>query len=311
MSRLRFMWSLLAFAFLTGCSTVPASSVTKSPNSSSSHSSTAAKAPKQNGQSSPLSGTKSTSGSSTGQTPVSTKPAAPSYPVLSLGNHSQAVLKLQQELAQLHYLPLSFSTNSQASTSTSQTNPVNWTWTYANTPAALKQFFIPGTYTVLVEGAVMSFERVNGLATDGIAGAKVWQALSADIAKHQVNPYGYSYVYVTKSIPERLILWHDGTDVLVSNANTGIAQSPTPNGTWPVYLRYQSQTMKGTNPNGTHYSDPGVPYVNYFYQGDAVHGFIRSSYGYPQSLGCVELPIPAAKQAWNYIHYGTLVTVTA
>ncbi len=35
----------------------------------------------------------------------------------------------------------------------------------------------------------------------------------------------------------------------------------------------------------------------------------RSSYGSPQSLGCVELQSAAAEQAWGYLTYGTLVTV--
>jgi hypothetical protein len=37
-----------------------------------------------------------------------------------------------------------------------------------------------------------------------------------------------------------------------------------------------------------------VYWINYFNGGDAVHGFVRASYGFPQSLGCVELPIPTA-----------------
>ena len=37
--------------------------------------------------------------------------------------------------------------------------------------------------------------------------------------------------------------------------------------------------MAGTNPDGSHYDDPGVPWVSYFHGGDALHGFIRASYG--------------------------------
>lgn len=114
---------------------------------------------------------------------------------------------------------------------------------------------------------------------------------------------------VQKGSPETLTLWMNGRVVLRSLTNTGIPQSPTPDGTWPGYLRYLSQDMFGVNPTGVPYNDPGVPYVNYFNGGDAVHGFIRSQYGYPQSLGCVELPIPSARIAWRYIRYGTLVTV--
>jgi hypothetical protein len=42
-----------------------------------------------------------------------------------------------------------------------------------------------------------------------------------------------------------------------------------------------------------------------------VHYFPRASYGWQQSLGCVELPYNQAKFIWPYLTYGTLVTVTA
>jgi hypothetical protein len=50
--------------------------------------------------------------------------------------------------------------------------------------------------------------------------------------------------------------------------------------------------------------------VAYFNGGDAVHYFPRGSYGFRQSLGCVELPYPAAERAWPYLTDGSLVTVS-
>ena len=67
--------------------------------------------------------------------------------------------------------------------------------------------------------------------------------------------------------------------------------------------------MKGTNPDGSKYADP-VYWISYFNGGDAVHYFDRASYGFYQSLGCVELPWTPAKFIWSYLTYGTLVTVT-
>jgi hypothetical protein len=66
--------------------------------------------------------------------------------------------------------------------------------------------------------------------------------------------------------------------------------------------------MKGKNPDGTKYADP-VYYVSYFRNGEAVHYYLRGSYGFPQSLGCVELPFNEAKVAWPYLTYGSLVSV--
>src|SRR5262249_61140098 len=65
-----------------------------------------------------------------------------------------------------------------------------------------------------------------------------------------------------------------------------------------------------TNPDGSHYSDPGVPYVSYFNGGDALHGFIRGGYGFPQSLGCVEMPYSEAAAGYPYTPIGTLVNLT-
>jgi lipoprotein-anchoring transpeptidase ErfK/SrfK len=49
--------------------------------------------------------------------------------------------------------------------------------------------------------------------------------------------------------------------------------------------------------------------VAYFNGGDAVHGFVRARYGYPQSDGCVELPPSHAEVVYPMDYYGTLVTV--
>ncbi|WDL95548.1 L,D-transpeptidase family protein [Alicyclobacillus sp. ALC3] len=233
-----------------------------------------------------------------------------SYPTLSVGSTGSAVLALNERLAELHYLPVVIANGAQPSITVSDisTPPTaSFTWQYQNTPSSLAAEFAPNTYTALTEGAVIAFEHQNGLTVDGIAGPQVWSTLLGSSAK--TDAYPVSYILVQKSHPETLQLWDAGHWVLTSDANTGVQGATTVDGTFPVYLRYRSQTMTGTNPNGTHYSDPGVPYVNYFNGGDAVHGFVRASYGFPQSDGCVELPPATAAKVWTMVHYGTLVTV--
>ena len=80
-------------------------------------------------------------------------------------------------------------------------------------------------------------------------------------------------------------------------------------GTFPIFVRFAATTMTGINLDGTHYGDPGVPWVNYFNGGDAVHGYPRAGYGFPQSNGCVELPIPTAETVYGMLGLGDLVTV--
>jgi hypothetical protein len=155
----------------------------------------------------------------------------------------------------------------------------------------------------------MRFQLVNNLAPTGNTDPTTWKRLLTAAKKHLYDPTSYNVVYVQKSLPQTMRLYANGKIIFKSLINTGISVMPTSDGTYPVYLRFTSQTMSGTNPNGTHYSDPGIPWVSYFNGGDALHGFIRSSYGWPQSLGCVEMPFANAAVLWPHTPIGTMVTV--
>jgi L,D-transpeptidase catalytic domain len=174
-------------------------------------------------------------------------------------------------------------------------------------PSELRQLWIDDRSTVL-RGAVMAFEAQHGLPMDGVAGTAVWQALLSARFHRQFNQDGYSYAVATENSPESFTVYHNGRVALSTPANTGIGGEGTAVGTFPVYERLRSQTMQGTNPDGSHYAD-FVQWVAYFNGGDAVHYMPRASYGSPQSLGCIELPYSAAEDAWGYLTYGTLVTV--
>ena len=230
---------------------------------------------------------------------------------------SFSTLRLQQLLSQLGYLPLTWTPTSKPGISPSNANAelsaayqppagtFSWTGDY---PSNLTDQWKAGSGNMLDVGAVRAFESVTGLTMDGYAGHTVWSDLLSAVAKGQYNPHGYSYALTSQALPETIKIWHNGRLVLESAANTGIPASPTADGTFPVYLRYYFQIMQGTNPDGSQYADP-VYYVSYFNGGDAVHYFSRGGYGYNQSLGCVELPWDAAKKAYPYLTYGSLVTV--
>ena len=131
---------------------------------------------------------------------------------------------------------------------------------------------------------------------------------ATSIAGHR-HSAPYSYVYVHQRLPQHLTLWSAGRTVLVSPGNTGIAARPTKNGTFPVFEHMSVGTMTGVNPDGSHYHDPGIRWISYFNGGDAIHAFPRATFGTPQSLGCVELPLAAAAKVWPYTPIGTLVTI--
>lgn len=216
----------------------------------------------------------------------------------------------EQLLAELNYLPVSFTSLVTDSSPSSQV-PGVFSWRFPSLPASFISQWTPGVPNVILTGAIMNFQNVHGLATTGVVDATTWNALVAAANTHQTDPASYNYVDVTETSPEVLTLYENGVGKFRTLVNTGIAVSTTQIGTYPVYLRYTTQTMSGTNPNGSHYSDPGIPWVSYFYGGDALHGFIRASYGFPQSLGCVEMPFASAATVWPHTPIGTLVTVRA
>jgi peptidoglycan hydrolase-like protein with peptidoglycan-binding domain len=222
-----------------------------------------------------------------------------------------STLRLQQLLAQLGYLPVSFSPARALSApqEAAQAQQGSFAWRWAE-PASLESLWTPGTTGPITKGAVMTFESQHGMKTDGLPGPAVWQQLLADAAAGTVDAAPYNYVYVSKALPETATVYSNGAAVYSTRANTGVAAAPTASGTFPVYARYKVTTMSGTNPDGSKYVDPGIPWVSYFNGGDALHGFVRGRYGYPQSDGCVEMPPANAAVVFPLTPIGTLVTVS-
>jgi hypothetical protein len=228
-----------------------------------------------------------------------------------------STLRLQQLLAQAGYLPLDWTPASAPVARTPRAElraavepPTGrFSWRYSNTPRELQALWSEGSPNQITRGAVMMFQDTHRLDVDAIPGAMVWHALLAEAIAGKHRDGGYSYVYVHSSVPQSLTLWHNGQTVLTSPGNTGVPAAPTQLGSFPVFEHIPVGTMSGTNPDGSHYHDPGIRWISYFNGGDAIHSFNRASFGTPQSLGCVELPLASAAKVWPYTPIGTLVSV--
>ena len=258
-----------------------------------------------------------------GATETITVPGGPAGVVGSRGQHladtitqsftvaAGSILRLQELLAELGYLPLTFTPAAPVTSPAQEGNDQQgiFSWRWPDQAAALTSLWTQGVDNVITQGAIMNYEAQHGLKTDGVAGAAVWADLLADVQSGHGNALSYDYVLVQKTEPETATVYVNGISTYQTLVNTGVAGAPTEDGTWPVYARYLVTTMTGTNPDGTKYSDPGIPWVSYFHGGDALHGFNRGSYGYPQSDGCVEMPPAHAKIVYPLTPLGTLVTV--
>ncbi|OKL48058.1 L,D-transpeptidase [Boudabousia marimammalium] len=86
----------------------------------------------------------------------------------------------------------------------------------------------------------------------------------------------------------------------------GADKHPTVQGTFAVWAKVRSQTMRGRD-----YVTPGVPWILYFHGDYALHGAPwRSSFGYAGkagSHGCINLPVATAKWFYDWAEIGTTV----
>ena len=185
------------------------------------------------------------------------------------GGYSQ--LRLGQLLAQLGYLPMTWSAAtgpaaraelaSGGGTARSQAamafDPPAGTFAFqAGYPAAWPAMWTAGQPNVLLNGAVYAFEHNHGMLLNADLTPALWTALFKAAQVNDQNTAGYTYALASKTLPESLTIWHNGTEVFHSLANTGIPVAQTANGTFPVYQKFRFQIMRGTNPDGSSYSDP-------------------------------------------------------
>jgi peptidoglycan hydrolase-like protein with peptidoglycan-binding domain len=246
-----------------------------------------------------------------GQLPLGTKRVV-TFAVTCPGAHA-----VQQALARLHYLPYRFHphtptisesgpmTRAAAAHAAFKSPPGHFVRVIKDAPP-----LAAGQLDATTRGALEVFQETHGSAASGTADAATWAALLGAEAGNHTDRTPYTFVTVSQRQPESLEVHRGNKIALKTAANTGVPGAPTANGVFPIFARYVSTTMTGTNPDGSHYSDPGVPWVNYFNGGDAVHGFNRPGYGYPQSDGCVELPPATAAVVFKMLAIGDIVVVS-
>ena len=166
-----------------------------------------------------------------------------------------------------------------------------------------------GHLDATTRGALVVYQSDRGLEATGEPDYATWESMLSAVSDDRRDPGAYTWVSVSESLPETLQVHRGDHVVLTTPANTGVPGAETERGIFPIYSRLVSTTMSGTDVDGTKYVVPDVPWVNYFNGGDAVHGYPRASYGYPQSNGCVELPIGTAQRVFGMLALGDIVEV--
>ena len=182
-----------------------------------------------------------------------------------------STLRLQQLLAQLGYLPLQLQLRRHSGRGRRRRRTEA-----ARQPAAgqlqlalpehaggAQELWSPGASATMTKGAMMAFEDDHGLTADGDRRAR--RVEGADQrgrrrAQVDVRLHVRDGQRGQPRDPE-----HSGTTARPSChglVNTGIPSAPTATGTYPVFEHLRRCTMSGTNPDGSTYNDPGVPWTS-------------------------------------------------
>lgn len=99
--------------------------------------------------------------------------------------------------------------------------------------------------------------------------------------------------------------YEDGVLKRAALVSTGLPATPTVQGNYKIYLRYEKQNMSGPG-----YFLRDVPFVMYFYKGYGLHGtYWHNNFGQPMSHGCVNMTNEDAEWFYNFADIGTPVHV--
>jgi L,D-transpeptidase catalytic domain/Putative peptidoglycan binding domain len=166
---------------------------------------------------------------------------------------------------------------------------------YLGHPLARRRYALRGAdriYEDDTRDAVLAFQKVEGLARDGVAGPQVWHALLSARTPRPATGGTHIDVETTRQV---LFEVRKGRVVKIIHVSTG-ATGNTPVGRRRIYLK-----TPGYNALGMYYS-------MYFLRGFAIHGY-ASVPPYPASHGCVRLPLWFAPRIYSRWPVGARVRV--
>jgi lipoprotein-anchoring transpeptidase ErfK/SrfK len=104
---------------------------------------------------------------------------------------------------------------------------------------------------------------------------------------------------------QQLIAWEGGTTRYTTTVSTGKPSTPTHSGIFTIQRKLPEDRMRGAD-----YDVPNVPDVMYYHRGYAIHGaYWHNQFGTRVSHGCVNLPLEAAAQIYEWTSIGTPVVI--
>ena len=150
---------------------------------------------------------------------------------------------------------------------------------------------VSGYYDDGTARAVLAFRKTNDMSRDGYATHEVY----AKLMRHQ-GAFKLRYPKAGKHVEfdwsrQVLTLAQNGKPFRTYHTSSGKPSTPTVFGTYHFYLK-----SLGTNAKGMVDS-------SYFIGGYAIHGYVDVP-AYPASHGCLRVPIPNARQIFDWVDIG-------
>jgi N-acetylmuramoyl-L-alanine amidase len=198
-----------------------------------------------------------------------------SNPVLRQGSRGAAVVTLQQRLTALRYFDVGK---------------------------------VDGVFGASTYHAVVAFQKVQGIARDGIVGPVTWAKLASPVRPKPRYPLTKASLEVNLT---RQVVYYvrNGAVQRIVDASTGSGASYYSGGTWQRAITPTGRFKIYWRVNGWHQSSLGWLYrPNYFYKGYALHGY-SSVPAYPASHGCVRITIPTMDRMWAALSIGMPVAI--
>jgi hypothetical protein len=155
---------------------------------------------------------------------------------------------------------------------------------------------VTGYFNDATSRAVLAFHKVNGMARNGHAGTNVYSKVFRGRGSFKLRfPRAGRHVEFDWS-RQVLVLANGARPYRIYHASSGKPSTPTVFGTYHFYSK-----TPGTNSHGMVDS-------NYFIRGYAIHGYPEVP-PYAASHGCIRVPIPNARDIYNWIPLGMTIFV--
>jgi peptidoglycan hydrolase-like protein with peptidoglycan-binding domain len=153
-----------------------------------------------------------------------------------------------------------------------------------------------GVYDGGTANAVMAWRKMAGLSRTYVASSDVFSGLLAGKGQFKVRHPGDGRHVEARISKQVFALIEGGKVQQIYHTSTGAPSTPTIRGKFRVYRK-----DPGTNAKGM------VDSV-YFIRGYAIHGY-SSVPPYNASHGCLRVPIPNAREIFNWLQLGNVVWV--